>query len=168
MSLRNIFYFLLFTLCLSGSSCKVYTFHNVTIPPDIKTVKINFLENKARYVNPQLASQLTDALQQKISNETRLTRISGDNADYVISGAITGYSVSTAGISNSQTTQTNLTVSVHLTLMDAVHNKSQDFDVSRDFPFNAQLTLTQAEPTLLPDIIKNLTEDLFNRLFSNW
>jgi hypothetical protein len=154
-------------------SCKVYTFHDVTIPADVKTVKINYFDNKARYVNPQLSSQLSDAVQQKISNETRLTRISGDNADYIISGSITGYSVSTAGVSSSstssaQTTQTNLTVSVHVVFNDALHGKVQEYDVSRDFPFNASLTLTQAEPTLLPEIIKNLTDDIFNRIFSNW
>jgi hypothetical protein len=176
MQKTKIYQQLLFScviISLLLASCKVYTFHDVTIPADVKTVKINYFDNKARYVNPQLSSQLSDAVQQKISNETRLTRISGDNADYVISGSITGYSVSTAGVSSTSTTsaqasQTNLTVSVHIIFNDALHGKLQEYDISRDFPFNATLTLTQAEPTLLPDIIKNLTDDIFNRIFSNW
>ena len=39
---------------------------DVSIPDSIKTVKINFIENKARYVNPRLSPTLTDKLRQKI------------------------------------------------------------------------------------------------------
>src|SRR5690348_5842838 len=53
------------------SSCGIYTFKDVSIPPEVKTVKISYIENKARIVNPQLSPRLTDALQQKISNQTK-------------------------------------------------------------------------------------------------
>ncbi len=164
--------FVLFSVALF-SSCGVYTFKDVTIPPEIKTVKISFIENRASYKNPQLSSKLTDQLQQKISNQTRLTRTNSDDAHYQISGYISGYNVSTAGISsqgtNRQQAATNrLSVSVHISLLNTLSAKTTEYDVSRDFDFSAGLSLQQAEAQLLDDIVKNLTDEIFNRIFSNW
>ena len=149
-------------------SCGVYTFKDVTIPPEIKTVKINFIENRANYKNPQLSPKLTDQLQQKISNQTRLIRTNADDAHYQINGYISSYAVSTAGISSQQAATNRLTVGVHITLFNSLDAKSQEFDVSRDFDFSAGLSLQQAEAQLLDDIVKNMTDEIFNRLFSNW
>jgi hypothetical protein len=151
------------------SSCGVYTFKDVSIDySKYKTIKIDFIENRASYKNPQLSPRITDALQQKIANQTKLTRTNNDNANYRVSGYISSYAVSTAGISNQQAATNRLTVGVHITMMDNVVNKPTDYDVSRDFDFSAGLTLQQAEAQLLDDVIKNVTDEIFNRLFSNW
>ena len=150
------------------SSCGVYTFRNVSIPPEVKTIKISYIENKARYINPQISPQLTDALTQKISNQTKLTRTTNDDANWQISGTITNYSVSFSAISGKQTTQNNLTVGVHIKFRDNLKDKTDEFDVSRDFPFSANLTLTEAESNLQADIIKNVSDEIFNHIFSNW
>jgi hypothetical protein len=151
-----------------NSGCKIYRFKDVSIPDSIKTVKVNFIENRARYVNPQLSPQLTDKLRQKIVNQTRLTQTNGDEADWEISGAVTDYSVSTAAISNQQNATDRLTVSVTVTLYDRLANKSKDYNVSHSFDFSASLTLQQAETQLSDEIIRNLTDEIFNQLFSNW
>lgn len=158
------------TLCfLQGTTgCRIYRFKDVSIPDSIKTVKVNFIENKARYVNPQLSPQLTDKLRQKIVNQTRLTQTNGDNADWEISGSITDYSVSTAAISNQQNATDRLTVSVSITLYDRLANKSKDYSVSHSFDFPATLSLQQAENQLNDDILRNLTDEIFNQIFSNW
>lgn len=151
------------------TSCGVYTFRDVSIDySKYKTIKIDFIENRAGYKNPQLSPRLTDALQQKIANQTKLTRTNNDNANYRVSGYISSYAVSTAGISNQQAATNRLNVGVHITMMDNVVNKPTDYDISRDFDFSAGLTLQQAEAQLLDDIIKNVTDEIFNRLFSNW
>ncbi|MEY4885107.1 MAG: hypothetical protein RL151_416, partial [Bacteroidota bacterium] len=72
---------------------------DISIPPEVKSVRVNFIENRARYINPLLSPRLTEKLRQKIVNQTRLSQTNGE-ADYVISGTITDYSVSTSGISN--------------------------------------------------------------------
>jgi hypothetical protein len=59
-------------------------------------------------------------------------------------------------------------VGVHLTLNNTIKSVITEYDVSRDFDFAASLTLTQAENQLLPDIIKNITDEMFNRIFSSW
>jgi len=150
------------------SSCGIYTFKDVSIPPEVKTVKINYIENKARIVNPQLSPQLTQALVQKISNQTKLTRTTSDDAHYQISGAITNYSVSYVGVTGRQASQNQLTVGVHIIFRNTLQDKTDEFDVSGDFPFGSQQSLDQAVNTLLPDILKNLTDQIFNHIFSNW
>lgn len=150
------------------SACGPYTFKDVSIPPEVKTIKVNFIENRAPYKNPQLSPRLTDQLQQKIANLTRRTVVTTDNADYVISGYVNSYNVSTAAISSQQASANRLTVGVHMTLFNTLENKSTDYDVTRDFDFSAGLTLSQAESQLFDDIVKNVTDEIFNRLFSNW
>jgi hypothetical protein len=150
------------------SSCGVYTFKDVSIPDSVKTIKISYIENKARIVNPQLSPRLTEALQQKIANQTRLTRTTNDDAHYQISGAITNYSVSYVGVTGKQASQNQLTVGVHIVFRNTLQNKTDEFDVSRDFPFAASQTLDQAVNTLMPDILKNITDEIFNHIFSNW
>jgi len=60
---------LLFTGCHVS-----YSLRNVSIPAEVKTVKITYFENKARYVNPQLSPKLTDKLTQTVAGQTRLTK----------------------------------------------------------------------------------------------
>lgn len=149
-------------------SCKVYSFRDVSIPDSVKTVKVNFIENRARYVNPQLSPKLTDKLRQKIVGQTRLTQTNSDNAHYDITGFITDYSVSTSGISGQQVATNRLNVAVHMTLNDRLSNKVLEYDVSRGFDFSATLSLSAAEARLTDEIIRSLTDDIFNRIFSNW
>jgi hypothetical protein len=164
--LKNISSLLFLILLLSG--CKIYSFKDVTIPPEVKTIKIGFFENKARYINPQLSPRLTDKIQQKITSQTRLTRTNNDDAHYVISGYISDYSVSTSAISNQQVSNNRLTVGVHLTFRNNLTEKTEEFDVSRSFDFSANLSLNQAEASLTEEMVRNLTDEIFNRIFSNW
>jgi hypothetical protein len=47
-------------------------------------------------------------------------------------------------------------------------NKVEEFDVSRSFDYSANLTLQQAEGQLADEVIRTLTDEIFNRIFSNW
>lgn len=167
--------FLLIVCCIGLASCKIYSFKDVSIPAQVKTIKINYLENKARYVNPQLSPQLTDKLRQKISNQTRLTQVQGDDANYEVSGYVSGYDLSTAAVSNQQAASNRLTVTVHIVFVNhldptgkTVSPANFEADVSQPFDFPATQSLQQAEASLLPDILSNTTDAIFNKLFSNW
>ena len=156
-------------VALMNSNCKVnYSLHDVSIPDSIKTVKVNFIENKARYVNPRLSPTLTDRLRQKIVGQTRLTQTNGDNADWEISGYVSDYSVSTSGISQQQTSINRLNVSVHITLFNRKAGDQKEFDVSHPFDFPANLTLQAAESSLSDQIVRDMTDEIFNHVFSDW
>jgi hypothetical protein len=154
---------------LGCSSCKIsYGTKDVSVPPDIQTVKVGLIENRARYINPALSPQLTDQLRQKIVRQTRLSHNSGDNADYDITGFITDYSLSTSAISGQQVATNRLNVAVHIVLNNRKLNKVDEYDISRGFDFSSSLTLQQAEVRLLDEIIRSISDDIFNRIFSNW
>jgi len=171
MTKLYLFKSLLFTLLVGtlSTSCGIYSFRDAVIPENIKTVKIGFIENKARYVNPQLAPMLTDKLQQKIISGTKLTRTNSDEAHYQIFATITNYDPSqTVGVSDQKSSTNRLTVTVHVLLKKTLENKEQEFDVTRNFDFSASLSLQAAESQLMDDILRNITDDIFNQIFSNW
>lgn len=163
------FHFLMLLLLITTASCKIYRFKDVSIPPEVKTCHIAYVTNSASYVNPQLSPQLTDKLRQKINNQTRLTQIPGEEADYYIKCVITGYSVSTAGISQQQAATNRLVVTVNVTFRNRLDEKKNfEAPVSRNFDFSANLSLDQAQAQLTSTIIQNMVDEIFNRIFSNW
>ena len=173
-NVRNVFLFfiagsaILLFLSFGNSSCSVYKFRDIAIPDSIKTIKVNFIENRAPYVNPLLSPRLTDRLKQKIVTQTKLSQTNNDNADWDVKGYISNYTSSTSGISQQQVATNRLTVTVHISVNDQKANKTQEYDVSRNFEYSASKSLSQAESELADDIIRGLTDDIFNRIFSNW
>lgn len=146
-----------------------YSFKDVSIPPEVKTARVNYIENKARYINPQLSPQLSEKLRQKINNQTRLTLVQGDDAHYDISGYVSDYSVTTSGISQQQAATNRLTVTVTVIFKNNLDpTKNFESPVSRSFEFSANLSLQQAEAQLTETIIQNMTDEIFNKIFSNW
>src|SRR6201995_4020126 len=81
----------LLAIFLLVNACGVYSFKDVSIPPEVKSIHIGFIENRARYVDPQLSPQLTDKLKQKISSQTKLTQIQTEDADYDVSAYVSAY-----------------------------------------------------------------------------
>jgi hypothetical protein len=146
-----------------------YSFKDVSIPPEVKTVKINYIENRARIVNPQLSQRLTDKLRQKIINQTRLTQTNSDEAHYQISGQITDYYVTTSAISGQRAAANRLNVNIKLVFKNLLDNKkSFDTELTRNFDYDATITLQQAENQLTDLIVQNFTDEIFNRIFSDW
>lgn len=165
---RLLIAYCLLPIALLFSNC--YTFKDIgSIPKEVKTFRVNYIENRARYINPQLSPQITDKLRQKITGQTRLSGVQTEDAHYDISGQVTGYNVTTSGISNQQAAVQRLSVTVHINFRNNLDpTKNFEADVSRNFDFSATLTLTAAEAQLNETIIKNVVDEIFNRIFSNW
>jgi hypothetical protein len=161
---------------LGLSSCKIYSFKDTSIPPEVKSIHIAYIENRAPLVNPQLAPALNDALRQKINNQaSRLSQVQTSDADYDVSGWVSGYSYTTSGVSDQKASSNRLTVTVHIVFknhLDPTGKKvaPADFeaDVSRNFDFSASITITDAEAQLMSTVVSNMTDEIFNKLFSNW
>jgi len=158
------------------SSCKIYSFKDVSIPAEVKSIHIAYLENRARLVNPQLAPQLNDKLRQKITGQaSKLTQIQTSDADYDVSGYVSEYNYSTSGIANQQASSNRLSVTVHIIFknhLDPTGRKvaPADFeaDVTRNFDFPATQTIQDFETGQVATVVTNLTDEIFNKLFSNW
>jgi hypothetical protein len=61
-----------------------------------------------------------------------------------------------------------LTVGVHIAVNNTLSGQVQEYDVSRSFEFASTLSLQAAESQLMDEMVRNLTDDIFNRIFSNW
>lgn len=159
---------LLFAL-FNFATCK-YGFKDAApLPTEIKTFRVNYFENRAEYKNPQLSPQVTEKLKQKIISTTRLRQTNGDDAHYDISGYVSRYYTTSTGISNNNTSLNRLTAEFHLIFKNTLDNK-KDFegDVTYSVDFDANLSLSQVESQKGEEIAKNLTDAIFNKIFSNW
>jgi len=163
------------SLVLLCTGCFHYSFNTGSIDKKVKTIRINYIENKARYINPQLSPQLTDRLRQKVNSQSGKTLTQADNADFDISGWVSDYSFTTAAISGNKSATNRLNVSVHIVFKNrldpegkTVQPKDFEADVSRSFDFDANISIQTAESQLNESIMKNLSDEIFNRIFSNW
>ncbi len=150
------------------ATCR-YSTKDVSIPTEVKNFRVLQLGNKAAYVNPQLSQQLTERLRQKIINTTRLRQVNSDEAHYDITGYVTLYSPSTVNIINGQSGTNRLTVNFHLVFKNTL-DPTKDFeaDVIRNEDFSATKTLSEAENELTDRLVRNLVDEIFNKIFSNW
>ena len=166
-----IFFMISFVMLgfLNSATCK-YSFKDTSpIPVEVKTFRVNYLENRAQYINTQLSPQLTEKLKQKIINTTRLRQTNDDDAHYDISGYVSQYYTSTISIAGSNSNGNRLLVGFHLVFKNNLDDKKNfEADISRSFDFDANLSLSQAESGLNNEIISNLADEIFNKIFSNW
>lgn len=159
---------LLLMVSVMISSCKIYSLKDTSIPPEVKTIRVANLGNKTPF-NPLLSPQLGESLRRKIMNQTRLSMTNSDDAHYDISGDITAYTVSTSGISNQQASSNRLNVTFHLVFKNRLDpTKDAESDVTSSVDFSASQSLSAVESSLTTDLVKNLTDAIFNKIFSNW
>lgn len=160
--------FLLIAAC-SFATCK-YSFNDTgALPTEVKTFRVNYFENKAEYKNPQLSPQITEKLKQKIIGTTRLRQTNEDDAHYDISGYVSAYYTSSTGISGNSTSLNRLTANFHLIFKNTLDEKKNfETDVTYSLDFNANLSLSQVEQSKGDEIAKNLSDAIFNKIFSNW
>jgi hypothetical protein len=153
----------------SYSTCKYGFKDTAPIPEEVKTFRVNPFVNRAQYINPQLAPQLTEKLKQKVIGTTRLRQTNDDEAHYDISGEITQYYTSTSGISGNNASLNRLNVSVHLVFKNRLDEKKNfETDLATNIDYASNLSLAQAEAANGTKIVSNIVDAIFNKIFSNW
>lgn len=156
-------------LFFNFATCR-YSFKDTSpIPAEVTTFRVNYFENKATYVNTQLSPQLTENLKQKIINTTRLRQTNSEDAHYDISGYVSQYYTSTISIAGNNSSGNRLTVGFHLSFKNNLDEKKNlEADLIRTYDFDANLSLSQAEASLNDEIVQNMVDEIFNKIFSNW
>jgi hypothetical protein len=155
------------------SSC--YTLKNQAIPIDVKTINIQFFENNAPLVVNNLSQTFTEALKERIRTQSRLSIVRNEG-DVVLSGAIIGYQIAPVSIeaTNSNTApiadanRLSITVRVKSVYEKDKKDKNLNFEESMTRFANYRGDINSQEQNLIQEITKQLTEDIFNRAFSNW
>ena len=157
----------MFSLCLAG--CGIYSFSGTSIAPDVKSISVYTIENRAMKVNPSLSNTLTNALQDKYRRLTNLEMLP-EEGDLEVSGIITNYDVTpTAVTSDEVASQNRLTITVRITYKNNRHeeeNFEKSFAAFQDYDSNN--SLDAVDNGLCEDIVEILVEDIFNATVANW
>lgn len=161
---------LLSAIILFLQSCGTYSFSGASIPPEMKTISVQFFENNAQLVVPYLSQQFTEALKERVRNQSRLSIVRGD-ADANLEGRITDYSIRPVAIQGNERAGLNrLTITVNVKYSNNLNpelNFEQSFQAFQEFSLT-QGSIQSQEQKLIAAINKQLTELIFNKAFANW
>ncbi len=167
------FLLLLFVVLLSVfTSCSIkYSLSGASIPPEAKTVSVQYFENNAKLKNPLLSQQLTDAIKDKFVSQTDLNIVNG-YGDLDFEGEIIDYSTKPMAIQGNDVAALNrLTITIRVKYTNSKDPDSKyDFDktFSRYEDYDSNFDLSQVENELTEKIIEQLVQDIFNESVVNW
>lgn len=166
--MKNILAYLILASILS--SCSVsFTLNGASVPDNLKTFSVQYFENRAPLINPSISQNFTEGLKDRISNESRLTMENKDG-DIEFSGEITGYSVRPMAIqADAVSAETRLTMTVKVryrNFKDPKDNWESSFSAYQEY--SSEKSINDVEEELTGIIIEELTENIFNKAFSDW
>lgn len=151
------------------AACGIYKFNDTSIAPDVYSISVYNIDNRAMKVNPTLSNTLTVALQDQYRKLTKLEMLE-DGGDLEVSGYIASYDVTpTAVTSDEVAAQNRLTITVKITFKN---NKHPEEDFEKSFAafqdFDSTISLDAVEVQLVDEIVEILVEDIFNATVANW
>ncbi len=152
------------------SACKInYSFTGASISPQVKTMSVQYLQNRASLVQPGLSQYMTDALIDKCKAQTNLGLTNGIG-DVNFEGEITDYNTRPLTVAaDARAAMNRFTITVRVRFTNAVDpDLSYDQSFSRYEDYDSALDLSQVEKELSDKIVELLVEDIFNRAFVNW
>lgn len=160
----------LFLILAFVNACKPrISLSGATIPAEAKTISVGFFTNNTSLGAPSLSQRFTEKLRDVVSQQTNLGLVK-QNGDLTFEGYIADYNVSPVAVQSTDQASTNrLTISVQVKYsnkFEAVKNFDQTFTRFADFPTSKNIS--EEEATLVSEIYRQLTEDIFNRAFNNW
>lgn len=161
-------------LVLTVPSCKISL--NGASTAGLKTINIGYFENDAPLVIATLSQDFTEGLKARIRSQTSLSIVRAEPADATMTGSITGYSIAPVSIQATNSTTApiasasalTITVQVKYTVNTKDADKKNSFEQSFSESQNFTGDPASQQNTLIPTIIKQLTDDIFNKAFANW
>lgn len=167
---RSLFHlFLILAVAIMLNSCGVYSFTGASIPPEAKTVSVQFFPNKAQLVEPTLSPLFTDALRDIFTNQTTLEMVE-NTGDLSLEGEIVDYQTTPVAIQGDQTSALNrLTISVNVRFFNKFEpdkDFEQKFTQYKEYSSEQDLSAVKAE--LIDEINDYLVTDIFNKAVVNW
>lgn len=162
-------YFYLIVLITINYGCGIYSFSGISIPSEIKTIYIQYIDNAATLIEPNLSDNLTEKLKTKCLNESGLIW-EETNPDISFSGKIKEYKINPIAIQNNETAAKNrLTISVEITYVNNLDNSKNFNQIFTDYTdFDSTQNFYEEELELNTMIIDALIDNIFNAAFLNW
>lgn len=162
---------LLVSLLVLVNSCSIsYKFNGASINYDkVKTISIADFPIKAAYVYAPLATKFNEKLKDVYVQQTRL-RLIPRNADLAIEGEITGYNQYNQAVkADGYSSEVKLTIAVNVRYVNNTNHEEdfeQQFTAFRTYDSKQMLTAVQDE--LIDQMVKDITDQVFNATVANW
>jgi hypothetical protein len=153
------------------TSCKVsYTFNGASIDyTKTKTIQIADFPIRSNYVWGPMASIFNNQLKDQYANHTKLTQVKR-NGDLKVEGEITRYEQRNKSVSAEGTSaQVELSMSVNVRFTNNVNHK-EDFEKSftASQSYDSNLSLNAVQEDLVTQMVKDITDQIFNATVANW
>ncbi len=164
-----------FTLVLSGiiavlfPGCGIYSFTGASIPPEAKTVSVQYFPNKAQLIEPLLSEVFTNTLRDQFTSQTNLTMVD-NNGDLALEGEIVDYKISPVAIQGDQTSAMNrLTITVNVRFTNK-YEPDKDFETkfTQFIDYLSTEDFNSVKAQLIEQITKDLSDNIFNKAVVNW
>ena len=157
------------TACLSACSVS-YKFNGASIDyTKTKTIQIADFPIRSTYVWGPMASIFNNQLKDQYANHTKLSQVKR-NGDLKLEGEITRYeqrnkSVSSEGYS----AQTELSMTVNVRFTNNV-NHAEDFEkqFTATTSYESTQSLNAVQEELVTQMVKDITDQIFNATVANW
>ncbi len=160
-------------LLLSGCGFfRHYDPRGTNIPENVQTFSVDFFNNEAQIINPQLSLSFTEKLKTKFQSESRLT-LKGSDGDYKIGGSIKDYRIEPATRNaGSGTAQNQLTITVKVIFECPVCKTDENKNFTREFSFfrtfDANQPFSAVENSISSEISDNIVQQIFAAIALDW
>lgn len=158
-------------VALAMVSCSVsYKFNGASIDyTKTKTIQIADFPIRSSYVWGPMGPMFNNQLKDMFASHTKLSQVKR-NGDLKIEGEITQYSQRNKSVAaDGRSAQTELSITVNVRFTNNA-NHSEDFE--RQFTANKSYettqSLTSVQEELVTQMVKDLTEQIFNATVANW
>ncbi len=146
-----------------------YSFKGISIAPEIKSFRINPVEDLFYKAPASYPVEFSEALLNKIRKDSRLV-LENQNPDLLFQCRITQFEV------NSQAPQPGILSAINrctITIEVEMSNKKDEkqnwkSSFTRFQDFDAKENFSNIQQQITSEINKLLVEDIFNRAFTNW
>lgn len=160
---------LLVSFCLAVAGCRVnYSFTGIDVG-EARTVSVDLFQARAPLATPLSAQVFTETFRDLLLAQSPL-RLEQNEGDLQYSGAISGYDVQPVSIQADETAALNrltITVSlVYVNTLDPKKNAEASFSRFADYPSSQDLI--QVEESLIQDISRQISQDIFDRTLGDW
>lgn len=168
--MKNLLYIGLFIL-LSSCWPKSIGFKDGSMPEEWKTFYVQTLNNNSSNTPLSYPVDLSEDIKDGIQNNTRLQlNNEQDDAEVFIEGNIVTYSITPVALQEGDNAAKNrLTVSVQFTiLISKPEEKEMLLNSTRYLDYDSDTDLGVVENELLEEVNEQITQDVINKLLSNW
>ena len=151
------------------SGCGVYSFTGASVPPEAKTVSVQYFPNKAPLIEPLLSPFFTNELRDQFTGQTNLEMIDR-NGDLALEGEIIEYKTTPVAIQGDQTSALNrLTVTVNVRFVNAYEpDKNFEQKFTQFLDYSSEADYNEVKEGLFEGITEMITTDIFNKAVINW